>query len=240
MLVVDIGGGTSDCAMVRMGPDHLNNDDRTADFLAHTGERVGGNDLDIRMATESLMPLFGMNAALKSGKPMPTKTFIDAVSTNDVSALTRFSSLETGLYLEQLQRDCAEPELIGRLLRLRKNKQNQQLVRHAEEAKISLSSAEVTSVNLEFVEKSLRTDINRTELAEAIERPLEKIIALMKEAKDQAGISPDLIFVTGGSAKSPVITNAVKNVFGEVPLLDGDHFGSVVSGLTEWAQRIYR
>ena len=240
VLVVDIGGGTSDCAMVRMGPDHIQKADRAADFLAHTGERVGGNDLDIRMATESLMPLFGMNAALKSGKPMPTKTFIDAVSTNDVSALTRFSSLETGLYLEQLQRDCAEPELIGRLLRLRKNKQNQQLVRHAEEAKISLSGAEVTSVNLEFVEKSLSTDINRTELAEAIERPLEKIIALMKEAKDQAGVSPDLIFVTGGSAKSPVITNAVKNVFGEVPLLDGDHFGSVVSGLTEWAQRIYR
>jgi len=60
VLVVDIGGGTSDCAMVRMGPDHLNKDDRTADFLAHTGERVGGNDLDIRLAAEQLMPLFGM------------------------------------------------------------------------------------------------------------------------------------------------------------------------------------
>ena len=50
VLVVDIGGGTSDCAMVRMGPDHLNKEDRSDDFLAHTGERVGGNDLDIRLA----------------------------------------------------------------------------------------------------------------------------------------------------------------------------------------------
>ncbi|TNC83579.1 MAG: molecular chaperone, partial [Thalassolituus sp.] len=129
VLVVDIGGGTSDCAVVRMGPDHLNKDDRSADFLAHTGERVGGNDLDIRLAAEQLMPLFGMRSPLKSGKPMPTKTFIDAVSTNDVSALTRFSSLETGLYLEQLQRDCAEPDVIGRLIKLRKNKQSPQLVR---------------------------------------------------------------------------------------------------------------
>ncbi len=44
VLVVDIGGGTSDCAMVRMGPDHIQKADRAADFLGHTGERVGGNE----------------------------------------------------------------------------------------------------------------------------------------------------------------------------------------------------
>jgi hypothetical chaperone protein len=240
VLVVDIGGGTSDCAVVRMGPDHLNKDDRSADFLAHTGERVGGNDLDIRLAAEQLMPLFGMRAPLKSGKPMPTKTFIDAVSTNDVSALTRFSSLETGLYLEQLQRDCAEPDVIGRLIKLRKNKQSPQLVRFAENAKIDLSDNGSAQVDLSFVEKALSTDISRAELADAIERPLERIIALMQEAVNQAGVNPDLIFVTGGSAKSPVIRDAVSQVMGDIPLLDGDHFGSVVSGLTEWAHRIYR
>lgn len=240
VLVVDIGGGTSDCAVVRMGPDHLNIDDRSADFLAHTGERVGGNDLDIRLAAEQLMPLFGMRSPLKSGKPMPTKTFIDAVSTNDVSALTRFSSLETGLYLEQLQRDCAEPDVIGRLIKLRKNKQSPQLVRFAEHAKIDLSDNGSAQVDLSFVEKALSTHISRAELTEAIERPLERIIALMQEAVNQAGVNPDLIFVTGGSAKSPVIREAVSQVMGDIPLLDGDHFGSVVSGLTEWAQRIYR
>ncbi|MEK9712243.1 MAG: molecular chaperone, partial [Thalassolituus sp.] len=84
------------------------------------------------------------------------------------------------------------------------------------------------------------TGISRVELADAIERPLERIIALMQDAIDQAGVKPDLIFVTGGSAKSPVIREAVSKVIGDIPLLDGDHFGSVVSGLTEWAQRIYR
>ena len=62
----------------------------------------------------------------------------------------------------------------------------------------------------------------------------------MQEAVNQAGVNPDLIFVTGGSAKSPVIREAVSQVMGDIPLLDGDHFGSVVSGLTEWAHRIYR
>mgnify|MGYP000344939566 CR=1 FL=1 len=240
VLVVDIGGGTTDCAMVRMGPDHLNLDDRSSDFLAHTGERIGGNDLDIRLAAECLMPFFGMRSPLKSGKPMPTKTFLDAVSTNDVSALTRFSSLDTGLYLEQLQRDCTEPDVIARLIRLRKNKQNQQLVRYAENAKIALSDVIDTNVDLSFAETDLAARVTRADLANAIERPLERIITLMQEAVKQAGKQPDVIYVTGGSAKSPVIREAVERIFGDVPLLDGDHFGSVVSGLTEWAQRIYR
>ena len=240
VLVVDIGGGTSDCAMVRMGPDHRGKDDRSADFLGHTGERVGGNDLDIQLAGRQLMPMFGMNAPLKSGKPMPTKTFLDAVCTNDVNALTRFSSLETGLYLDQLQRDCLQPEVIARLIRLRNNKQNQQLVKYAEEAKIALSDADSTRVGLDFVEKDLATEIQRSELEASIERPLSRITELMSEAVAQAGTQPDLIFVTGGSARSPVIRAAVARTLGEVPLLDGDHFGSVVSGLTEWARQIYR
>lgn len=240
VLVVDIGGGTSDCAMVRMGPDHIGLDDRSMDFLGHTGERIGGNDLDIRLAGEHLMPLFGMKAELKSGKPMPTKTFLDAVATNDVGALSRFSSLETGLYLEQLQRDCKQPELISRLIRLRKNKQNQQLVRHAEEAKIQLSDEDNVQVMLDFIESGLSTNTTRNELRDAIDRPLERITNLMSEAITQAGVQPELIFVTGGSARSPVIRAAVANKLGDIPLLDGDHFGSVVSGLTEWAERIYR
>lgn len=240
VLVVDIGGGTSDCAVVRMGPDHIGRADRKADFLGHSGERVGGNDLDIRLAGQQLMPLFGMNAPLKSGKPMPTKTFLDAVCTNDVGALSRFSSLETGLYLQQLQRDCVQPELIGRLIRLRDNRQNQQLVRSAEQAKIDLSEQAVTAVTLDYVETGLSSTIARQQLADSIARPLERITALMREAIRQAGTQPDLIFVTGGSARSPVIRQAVAQTLGDIPLLDGDHFGSVAAGLTEWAERIFR
>ncbi|MDF1762769.1 MAG: molecular chaperone [Oleibacter sp.] len=240
VLVVDIGGGTSDCAMVRMGPDHIDKVERRDDFLGHTGQRIGGNDLDIRLATDQLMPLFGMHAALKSGKPMPTKTFFDAVATNDAGALGRFSSLETGLYLDQLQRDCSEPQLIRRLISLRERKQNQQLVRNAEEAKIVLSENSECDILLDFVEPNLSAKINQTELHLAIRRPLEKITELMHEAVQQAGVSPDVIFITGGSARSPIIRSIVSEQFPNIPILDGDHFGIVAAGLTEWAQKIYR
>ena len=62
----------------------------------------------------------------------------------------------------------------------------------------------------------------------------------MQEAVTQAGTRPDAIFITGGSARSPMLRQAIAQTLGEIPVLDGDHFGSVVSGLTEWAETQYR
>jgi hypothetical chaperone protein len=240
VLVVDIGGGTTDCAMVRMGPNHKNKEQRQQDFIGHSGERVGGNDLDIQLAGSCLMPLFGMGSDLKNGKPVSTKTFWDAVATNDISAQSNFNSLQTELYLDQLVRDSAAPELIKRFVKLRNEKQNHHLVRTSEQCKIELSSRQEYLVDLGFIEKSLSDTITRDMLSEAVQRPIEKMTALMGEAIQQAGCKPDLVYVTGGSGQSPVIRQAIKEKIGDVDVVDGDHFGSVASGLTVWAERLYR
>mgnify|MGYP006150993965 FL=1 len=240
VLVVDIGGGTTDCAMVRMGPDHKNQEQRQQDFIGHSGERIGGNDLDIQLAGSNLMPLFGMGTELKNGKPVSTKTFWDAVSTNDISAQSNFNSLQTELYLDQLVRDSASPELIRRFIKLRDDKQNHHLVRSSEQCKIELSSKPEHRVDLSFIERDLSEVVTRELFAEAVNRPVEKMTALMDEAIIQAGCKPDLVYVTGGSGQSPVIRQAIKEKIGEVEVLDGDHFGSVASGLTVWAERLFR
>jgi hypothetical chaperone protein len=239
VLVVDIGGGTTDCAMVRMGPSHKNKEQRQQDFIGHSGERVGGNDLDIRLAGSCLMPLFGMGSDLKNGNPISTKTFYDAVATNDISAQSNFNSLQTQLYLDQLVRDSASPELIKRFIKLRDEKQNHHLVRSSEQCKIALSSQQTHLVDLGFVEQGLSEVITREKFADAVQRPIEKMAALMDEAIQQAGCKPDLVYVTGGSGQSPVIRQAIKQKMGDVDVVDGDHFGSVASGLTVWAERIF-
>ncbi len=55
VLVVDVGGGTTDCSVVRMGPSHINARQRSQDFLGHSGQRVGGNDLDIALSMQGFM-----------------------------------------------------------------------------------------------------------------------------------------------------------------------------------------
>ncbi len=240
VLVVDIGGGTTDCAMVRMGPAYRQGNDRTNDFLGHSGERVGGNDLDIALAGTQFMPLLGMRSTLKSGLPVPTQPYWDAVSTNNVAAQSRFNHLETKLLLEQLSRDCNEPNLIQRFIRMRSTQQQHQIVRCAEKTKIALSSTPEITANLQFLEPQLEAVVQASVFAEAIQRSMEKMLQLMKEAITQANVAPELIFITGGSGQSPIIREAIQGKFGNIPILDGDHFGSVTAGLTVWANHIYR
>lgn len=240
VLVVDVGGGTTDCSMVRMGPKQRLQLDRQQDFLGHSGERVGGNDLDIQLAGKALMPLFGMLSPLKSGLPTPRQVFWDAVSTNNVGAQSDFNSQRTQLHLQQLLLDTSEPDKIQRFLQLREAKQNHQLVRSAELCKIALSDSEQAVVDLDYVEAGLSHGVSRATFASAIERPVAKVVELMSEAISQAGCQPDLIYVTGGTAKSPVIRSAIEQRLGNIDVVDGDHFGSVAAGLTVWAEKLFR
>ena len=185
------------------------------------------------------MPLFGMQSLLKSGHQMPTQLFWDAVSTNNAGAQAEYNSQETENTLNKLLNDTTEPALLQRFIRLRNEKQNHQIVRSAEQGKIALSDHPIEHIDLEYAEPLLHCDITREQFSHAIARPLEKMTKLMEEAVNQAGHSPDLIYITGGSAKSLAIQQAIKEKFGNIEVVDGDHFGSVAAGLTLWAKKIY-
>jgi len=71
VLVVDIGGGTTDCSLLLMGPQWHHRADRESSLLGHSGCRVGGNDLDIALAFKHLMPLLGMGGETEKGIALP-------------------------------------------------------------------------------------------------------------------------------------------------------------------------
>src|ERR1700744_533799 len=59
-LIADIGGGTSDFSIVRLGPERHGKPDRPADILANEGVRIGGTDFDRQLSLGMVMPLFGV------------------------------------------------------------------------------------------------------------------------------------------------------------------------------------
>lgn len=241
VLVVDVGGGTTDCSMVLMGPAHRDRLDRSGDFLGHTGERIGGNDFDIQFAKKLVMPEFGMLSMLKTGLPMPLMPFVNAVAVNDLGAQAEFYDAATGYLLEKLLRETTEPERLQRFIGMREERQNFAVVRAAEGGKIALSSAQECRLNLDFVETDLLPVYTATEFAHICTGLLEKVERLIAAAAQQAGAQPEIVYLTGGTAKSPLIQQAIRNLFGaEVPMVDGDYFGSVAAGLGIWAERIYK
>ncbi|MDR7090549.1 molecular chaperone [Cellvibrio fibrivorans] len=240
VLVVDVGGGTTDCSMVLMGPQHIQQLDRAQDFLGHTGERIGGNDFDIQLAQKILMPHFGMLSPLKTGLPMPLMPFVNAMAINDIGAQTEFYDAKTGFLLERLTRETNELELLERFIKMREGRHNFAVVREAELGKIALSSQARHRFPLDFIEPTLAPECSAGDYAEASAQLLQKIAALISEATLQAGIKPHVVYITGGSAKSPLIRNLIRELFGdEIAIVDGDHFGSVAAGLGVWAKRVF-
>ncbi|MFY8325501.1 molecular chaperone [Pseudoalteromonas sp. ZZD1] len=240
VLVVDIGGGTSDCSFVQMGPVFRGHSERDNDFLAHSGKRIGGNDLDIALSYHGLMPLLGLGSSFKSGLPLPNQPFWQACKINDVNLQSQFyAQTHTRELMTQL-REVSEPELYQRLINLQQNKQGHQLVQQGEAAKIALSSEQSHNCNLDFLAKDLSKILNLSDLALAVDDSISQIVTLAKEAIKEAGVAPDVIYLTGGSAQSPLIKAALKQHLGDINMVNGDHFGSVTAGLTKWANMLYK
>jgi hypothetical chaperone protein len=239
VLVVDIGGGTTDCSFVRVGPDRIHERNREADVLGHSGERLGGNDYDQALALRSLMPVFGMGDALLSGLPIANGYFVDAVSTNDVNAQQRFYSRQTEDRFEEIAREATCPGRFERLIRLRSGRGSYRLLREAELAKIALSVAQSVEVDLTFLEAGLEPACNRRDLEVSAGRLLAHLAELIGETLKQGQTKPDAVYLTGGMARSEVVREHLRRVCGDLPLVDSDHFTSVTRGLALWAGRIF-
>ncbi|MCG7531170.1 molecular chaperone [Psychrobium sp. MM17-31] len=242
VLVVDIGGGTSDISMLLMGPQYSVLDNRTQQLLAHSGQRIGGNDLDIQLCMRGLMPALGLGSLATTGKPLPTSFHWQAASINNINDQTEFYSDSNGRALAQLKKEAAEPQLIERLIKVQQEKLSYQLVNSAERAKVSLTDNGNIAVPLNYLADELTSPVSLDTLYQANTRHLDNIGKLIDNTIEQANCQPDVVFVTGGSAQSPVLRNFLTNYFkdADIELVTGDHFGSVTAGLARWAGKVFK
>ncbi|KAA9001215.1 molecular chaperone [Affinibrenneria salicis] len=240
VLVVDIGGGTTDCSMLLMGPEWHPRRERQQSLLGHSGCRVGGNDLDIMLAFRQLMPMLGMNGVTEKGIPLPSLPWWNAVAINDIPAQSDFYSPACRALINEMMLDAREPEAVKRLLTVWRQRLGYRLVRLAEESKIALSDMAQTRADLHFVETSLATVINSDQLKAAFDQPLSRIQQQIELALQSSQTRPDVIYLTGGSARSPLLRQAIERWLPGIPLAGGNDFGSVTAGLARWADILFR
>ena len=240
VLVVDIGGGTTDCSLLLMGPQWHQRADRENSLLGHSGCRVGGNDLDIALAFKHLMPLLGMGGETEKGIALPILPWWNAVAINDVPAQSDFYSSANGRLLNDLVRDAKEADKVALLLKVWRERLSYRLVRSAEESKIALSDQTIVTAAIPFISDTLATDISQHGLEAALNQPLARILEQVQLALDNAQEKPDVIYLTGGSARSPLIKKALAQQLPGIPIAGGDDFGSVTAGLARWAGVVFR
>ncbi len=77
MLVADIGGGTSDFSLVRVGPARRRQAERKDDILANHGVHVAGTDFDRQIELACILPACGYRSVGPGGREVPSKVYFD-------------------------------------------------------------------------------------------------------------------------------------------------------------------
>ena len=102
----------------------------------------------------------------------------------------------------------------------------QRLKEGAEKAKIELSSALETEINLPFITatqsgpKHLQVKLTRAKLEQLVDDLLQRTMAPVKQALADAGVDPkkiDEVVLVGGSTRMPKVQQLVKDFFGKEP-----------------------
>jgi molecular chaperone DnaK len=99
----------------------------------------------------------------------------------------------------------------------------QRLYEAAEKAKIELSSAQETQINLPFITavegqpKHLDMRLSRSKLNELTADLLERVVGPVKRALDDAGAAVDHVVLVGGMTRMPAVRERVKELTGKDP-----------------------
>ncbi|MFS8977388.1 Hsp70 family protein [Cupriavidus necator] len=231
VLVVDIGGGTSDFSLVRLSPERAGHSDRRDDILANGGVHIGGTDFDRALSLARAMPLLGLGSQLRNGKAMPSSQYFDLASWHTINLV--YTRKAWSLVMDNY-RDAADTIKLDRLVRLIRERAGHWLAIQVEAAKIALSDAGSTEVDLHRLEQGLNLTITREEFDESIDKLVVKTEKTVQQLLTDAGVdgaAVDTIFFTGGSSSVPLLRQRLAALLPEARCVEGDRFGSIGSGL---------
>jgi hypothetical chaperone protein len=235
-LVADIGGGTSDFSVIRVGPRHRERADRDRDVLATAGLRVGGTDFDAELNLAAVMPQLGLGTQLaEKNLPMPKALYRELATWATINfAYTYRNERE----LVELIAMACEPEKVARLLKVVRQRLGHRLAFAVEDAKLALSAEEHADMPLGFLEAGLTVTARRADFKRAIESSIDRLYRAARDCIAAAGVKPsaiDTIFLTGGSSRVPAVRAAIARAAPTARLSGGADLLSVALGLTQMA-----
>lgn len=236
VLVADVGGGTSDFSVIRIGPERSKRIDRSDDILATAGARVGGTDFDADLSIGAVMPLLGLGTRLiDKDLPMPSALFHEFATWSTINfAYTSKNERD----LARLAANAIEPEKVERLLTVVRKRLGHRVAFAVEDAKIALSAASDAIVALGFLESGLEGSATRPGFERAIQAKTDRLHATASGCIAAAGLDEaaiDTIFFTGGSSRVPAVRAAIARSAPTARVAADSDFESVAMGLTRIA-----
>jgi hypothetical chaperone protein len=244
VLVADIGGGTSDFSIVRVGPQHAGKLERKDDILANHGVHIAGTDFDRRIELAAILPEFGYGAygpsiAGSIPREVPSGVYFDLATWHLINTVYNPARVAE---LRSMRGFYADPRHHDRLMTVLTERLGHELAARAEGGKIAVAEGGHTRIDLSHVEYRLAVELGEAQAVAALDADIERIVDAARETARQAGLAPQAIgalYFTGGSTGLRLLAQRIAAAFPDARIVRGDRFASVASGLAVFAQRWY-
>jgi hypothetical chaperone protein len=248
VLVADIGGGTSDFSLVRVGPSRRGRTERRGDILANHGVHRAGTDFDRHVELASILPLLGYRTRRppRRGAPpgevtseVPSAVYFDLATwhlINTVYAPARLAELRS------MKSWYADARHHARLMATVEERLGHALAAAAEQAKIDVASTGRADIDLAALESGLAATLHEAQAAAALETDMAHIVQAACETARLAGLTPqavDVLYFTGGSTGLGPLVDRIAACFPAAERVRGDRFASVAQGLGLHARVVF-
>jgi hypothetical chaperone protein len=239
VLVADIGGGTSDFSVVRVGPERMPRLERRDDILASHGIHIAGTDFDRHIELAGILREFGYRSTTDSGREMPSGLYFDLATWHLINSC--YAPLRVAEW-RNMKSWFSDTRQHARLMTVLEERLGHELAARAEGAKIAVSGGADTEVDLTLIESGLRLPLSEKTAVDALRGDLDRIIATAHETVALAGLTAsqvDALYFTGGSTGLRLLVDGMAAGFPGAARVTGDRFASVATGLGLHAQRLF-
>lgn len=231
VLVVDIGGGTSDFALVRLSPERAQKAERRDDILASGGVHIGGTDFDKYLSLASVMPTLGLGSRLVSGLEVPSAQYFNLATWHTINQVY---SKKSATQISDIRRGAVDKDKLDRLQTLVRERAGHWLAMQVEAAKITLSDAPEAVMDLGRIAPGETLTLHRSDfdgaISELVGTVSRTVVALLRDAGVN-GDDIDTVFFTGGSSGVPLLREQISALLPQARSVEGDRFGSIGAGL---------
>jgi hypothetical chaperone protein len=237
IVVADIGGGTSDFSILRVGPGKQGQD-RRDDILSNHGAYIGGDNFDASVIDGFVAPQMGKGTLFRSMTkrlPFPVHYFTWLARWHLFNNLLERKNLNE---LRSLLRVSEEPEKVGRLIELAENQLFFEFSGLVESAKKTLSTVETAELDMDIFTVPFQLAVPRVEFEDNAAPLVAGVMHALHESLRQAGVAADAVdrvFLTGGTTLVRSVKQGFIDVFGPARIVHTDVFTSVGYGLVREA-----
>lgn len=238
--VVDIGGGTSDFTVIRLGKTLRNKSDRRDDILASSGVRIGGNDFDKQLSLKCFMPELGYKTSYgPQNLPVPSSQYFELAEWSKINSAYSYANRKI---VTEVLANAHDAERYSRLLDVIDKESGHRLLHEVENAKIELTGNEEYSAGLSYISGCPVVKTTGSAFEESISKEIAKISQTLHNCLKEAGVGKEdigLVILTGGSTEIPLLQKTMHEYFPHALFSSENKLSSVGLGLAYDSRRSF-